>query len=171
MKNKFKIHLDFPKEGVSFLDISPILANKELRREMKKLLNDSIDSTFFSERVDKVVGIESRGFLFLNSIADERRCGVVLARKPGKLPGKVISVSYGTEYSKDSIEMQVGSISPGDNVIIHDDILATGGTALAVKELVERLGGTVIGFSFIGEIEFLEGRKLLGRNISSPIKF
>lgn len=172
MKEYFKIVKDFPKPGISFVDVNSVLNNQEWRFYVETSLQVNIRRTFASHRVDKIVGIESRGFLFLNSIADEYECGVVLARKPGKLPGEVQSISYGTEYSKDILEIQVSSIKPGDRVIIHDDILATGGTARAVAILVEQMGGEVLGYSFIGEIKDLEGRKLLGNStISCPYQF
>lgn len=172
MKSYFEIFQDFPKEGISFVDINSVLLDPIKRDDVKKLILFSITKNLYPTKFNKVVGVESRGFLFLNSIADEFNCGVVLARKSGKLPGEVETAVYGTEYSKDSLEMQKHSIQPGDKVLIHDDILATGGTAQAVKQIVESLGGIVVGFSFIGEIDGLQGRDLLGDvPISCPIKF
>lgn len=171
-KDKYKIFPDFPKSGVSFLDISPILADAELRYQLKDNIRFELDSNFKridSELIDKVIAIESRGFLFGDTIADSLGSGLVLARKPNKLPGELISENYGTEYSNDKLEMQLRSIVKGDKVVIHDDVLATGGTVLAVKRMVERMGGEVIGYVFIAEISALNGRDVLGDTIVSSI--
>lgn len=173
LKSLFRVVEDFPKPGISFIDITSILENGTSRTLVKESLTKNINETFGGTWVDKIVGIESRGFLFLDSIAEEYEdVGIILARKPGKLPGEVVTKSYGTEYSKDSMEMQLGSIKEGDRVIIHDDILATGGTALAVTKLVEGMGGIVVGYSFLGEIDGLEGRSILNNvSVACPFKF
>lgn len=170
MKEYFKVYENFPKEGISFLDINSVLLDIEKRTELKNSLVDSLSKY---GTVDKVIAIESRGFLFGPAIADSLNSGLVLVRKPGKLPGDVIKYEYDTEYSKDALEIQVGAIQPGDRVIIHDDILATGGTALAAAKLVHTLGGEVIAFSFVGEIEFLNASKRLDElaKVNSLIKF
>lgn len=166
-----KVHKNFPSEGVDFLDINPVLNDIKQLRVMREdlistLLSDSLDLW----GIDKVVAIESRGFIFGTDIAMSLNAGLVLARKPGKLPGEIISEGYKTEYSSDKIELQVESINPGDRVLIHDDVLATGGTANTVRKLVERLGGEVVAFSFIVEIDPLKGKDvLLGSKVISLI--
>lgn len=174
IKDKYKIYKDFPKEGVSFIDINPILLSAEHRDTLKKNISFELDRHFHSmncDTIDKVIAIESRGFLFGGFIADELGAGLVLARKAGKLPGELISEQYGTEYSNDKLELQVESIKVGDHVLIHDDVLATGGTVLAVKRMVEKLGGIVVGYSFLAEIEFLKGRDVLESTVSSILSF
>lgn len=166
-----KVHKNFPKEGVDFLDINPDLNDYSKLLDMKSRLLESITSEELDlGPIDKVVAVESRGFIFGMDIASTLKSGLVLARKPGKLPGNIISENFSTEYSTDKIEVQVDSIERGDRVIIHDDVLATGGTALAVKTLVEKLGATVIGFSFLVEIDALKGKdSLYGSKVISLI--
>lgn len=168
-----KVYKDFPKPGCDFLDINSELNDPfkltELRDELLESLIEGPNS--FYGKVDKVVAIESRGFLFGTSIAATLGAGLSLARKPGKLPGEVITQEYDTEYSTDSLQIQVDSIEIGDRVLIHDDVLATGGTAEAVARMVELIGGEVVGYSFIAEIMPLKGReKLQGAMISSLLK-
>lgn len=174
MKDRFAIHKDFPKEGVSFVDINPVLNNSTYRENLKSNISFELDRHFKAmgcPPIDKVVAVESRGFIFGGFIADELEAGLVLARKAGKLPGKLVSEKYGTEYSDDKLEMQLSSIAPNDYVVIHDDVLATGGTVLAVKKMVEKLGGIVVGYSFLAEIEFLKGREVLGDTVVSSILY
>lgn len=148
---------DFPKPGILFKDIAPLLQDPKglsaCLTELKAMVPDG--------QIDKVIGIESRGFLFGTMLAKRLQAGFVLARKPGKLPYETISQSYALEYGKDAVEMHVDAIKKGDRVLVHDDVLATGGTAQAVCKLVERLGGEVVQCNFIMEIEALKGRNKL----------
>lgn len=148
---------DFPKPGILFRDISPLLQDKEALREAMELLSDASSNWTF----DKVVAVESRGFLFGPTLAYEEGAGFVLARKPGKLPGHVERVEFSLEYGTDSLEIESGAISKGETCLIVDDLLATGGTARAVGDLVQRLGGDVVGFLFLIELGALKGREKL----------
>lgn len=157
IKNLIRDIPDFPKKGILFKDITPLLANNKGLHLTTKLLAEP----FRSQKIDYVVGLESRGFLFGTNIASELGAGFVPVRKPGKLPSETISVSYELEYGTDTLEIHKDAIKPGENVIIHDDIIATGGTAKAATRLVEELGGNVVGYSFILALEFLDGKKFL----------
>ena len=148
---------DFPKEGIIFKDISPLLASKEARESMTQ----SLIAPFKDQNIDVVIGIESRGFLFGMLMADALNAKFVMMRKPGKLPGKIISQEYQLEYGTDTLEIQENSLSATDNVLIHDDVLATGGTAAAALSLIEQTGATTVGYSFIIELDFLKGKDLL----------
>lgn len=159
---------DFPKEGIVFKDIAPLLQDAKglslCLSELKKLVPDG--------KIDKVVGMESRGFLFGAMLAKRLQAGFVLARKPGKLPYKTISQTYDLEYGTDAIEMHIDAIKPGERVLIHDDVLATGGTAEAVCKLVEQLGGEIVQCNFIMELKFLNGRdKLKGYDVQSVLSY
>jgi adenine phosphoribosyltransferase len=148
---------DFPKPGIQFKDITTLLADPKAL----KLTTDLLTKPYQNERVDVVVGLESRGFLFGTNLAQSLGASFVPVRKPGKLPAKTISESYELEYGTDQLEMHADAIKKGDRVIIHDDLIATGGSATAAKKLVERLGGEIIGYSFIMELSFLNGRENL----------
>lgn len=148
---------NFPIEGVSFKDITPIFLDPSLLRDAAEALTES----WRGKTVHKVLGIDSRGFLFGTQIAAGLDAGFVLVRKKGKLPPPTVSLSYALEYGDATIEMTSHSIQPGDKVIIHDDLLATGGTATAAAELAQQLGAEVIGFSFMIELSFLNGREKL----------
>lgn len=148
---------DFPKPGIQFKDITTLLADPKAL----KLTTDLLTEPYQNERVDVVVGLESRGFLFGTNLAQCLGASFVPVRKPGKLPAKTISESYELEYGTDQLEMHADAIKKGDRVIIHDDLIATGGSASAAKKLVERLGGEIIGYSFIMELSFLNGRENL----------
>ena len=148
---------DFPKEGIIFKDITPLLNNHNAVNEIvNSFINDNGDV-----KIDKVVGMESRGFLFGMLLAHKLKAGFVPVRKPGKLPYDKISESFDLEYGQDCLEIHTDAITKGENILIHDDVLATGGTALATSKLVERLGGNIIGYNFLIELDFLEGRKKL----------
>jgi adenine phosphoribosyltransferase len=148
---------DFPKPGIQFKDITTLLVDKKaLKMTTKALCTPYLDSN-----CDVVVGLESRGFLFGTNMAEILDASFVPVRKPGKLPSEYISETYELEYGSDSLEIHTDAIKKGDKVIIHDDLIATGGTALAAKKLVERLGGNVIGYSFIIELSFLQGGEKL----------
>lgn len=148
---------DFPKPGVLFKDISPLLANPEATAQTIDLLAKGL----YGFNATKIVGIESRGFLLGILLAQKMGLGFVPIRKPGKLPGKLKEQTYALEYGEDTIEIQENSITEGDLVIVHDDVLATGGTAAAACKLVEKCGGTVVQCNFLMELGFLEGRKKL----------
>jgi adenine phosphoribosyltransferase len=153
---------DFPKKGIVFKDITPILHLQQLCTEIV----DSLANQYMNKNIDAVVGVESRGFLFGFMLANKLNIPFVLARKAGKLPYKTISYEYELEYGSATIEMQVEDIQPDWNVLIHDDLLATGGTAEAVAKLIQMQNGKIAGFAFLVELEFLNGRKKL--EIYSP---
>lgn len=148
---------DFPKPGIQFKDITPVLRDPRLCRE---LVHD-IAGKFQGAQVDVVAGIESRGFLFGMMLAQELNCAFAVIRKKGKLPHKTVEMEYALEYGSAIIEMHEDEVRPGQRVMIHDDLLATGGTAAAAAELIRRVGGTVAGFSFVIELGFLNGRQKL----------
>ena len=149
---------DFPKPGVLFKDITPLLGNARALGMAERGLAEP----FFGEKVDTVVGIESRGFIFGPMVAIRLNAGFVPARKPGKLPAEVDSVSYSLEYGTNTLQIHRDAIRPGSRVLIVDDLLATGGTAAAAAELVRKQGGEMVGFSFLVELAFLGGRRALG---------
>ena len=148
---------DFPKPGIQFKDITTLLNDKEAI----KLTTSMLAKPFEGQHIDYVLGLESRGFLFGTNIASKLNAGFVPIRKPGKLPAETISETYELEYGKDSLEIHKDAFEKGSKVIIHDDLIATGGSAAATSRLVERLGGEVVGYSFILELGFLNGRKVL----------
>lgn len=151
---------DFPKEGISFKDITPMLLDPIARKECLEILVHSLKG----RGINKVVGVESRGFFMGTLLAQELNAGFIPVRKPRKLPYDTISASYELEYGFDALEIHTDAIQKGDLVVIHDDVLATGGTAKAVCDLVEQLGGTIVQFNFIMELTFLNGREKLGSN-------
>jgi len=151
---------DFPKPGILFKDISPLLASQEAR----EVMTQALIQPFKHQHIDVVVGIEARGFLFGMLMANALNAKFVMMRKPGKLPGKTISQEYQLEYGVDTIQIQEDSIKITDKVLIHDDVLATGGTANAARSLIHQSAAVVAGFSFIIELDFLKGRDLLLRN-------
>lgn len=159
---------DFPKEGVVFKDITPLLANPKAVRECMALLMNNLKD----RKIDKVVGVESRGFFFATLIAYELGVGFVPVRKPKKLPFDTISASYELEYGTDTLEVHTDAIKPGDRILIHDDVLATGGTIKAVCELVERLGGKIVQCNFLMELSFLHGRdKISKQEVYAPLVY
>lgn len=160
--NKIRTIPDFPKPGIQFKDITPLLADNETLQITSELLTEP----FKGKRVDVVAGLESRGFLFGLRLAQDLNSGFVPVRKPGKLPHKTLSHNYQLEYGTDTLEIHEDAISRGDNVIIHDDLIATGGTAMACARLIEKLGGNIIGFSFIMQIDSLKGYTTLKESYS-----
>ncbi|REG96158.1 adenine phosphoribosyltransferase [Flavobacterium aquicola] len=159
---------DFPKEGIVFKDITPLLIDPKARKECLELLVSSVKD----KKIDKVIGAESRGFFFGMLLAEELNAGFVPVRKPNKLPFETISASYDLEYGTDSLEIHTDAIQKGDRVLIHDDVLATGGTAKAVCELVEKLGGVIVQCNFLMELTFLNGReKIAGNEIFAAINY
>ncbi|HYD90707.1 MAG TPA: adenine phosphoribosyltransferase [Flavobacterium sp.] len=159
---------DFPKEGVVFKDITPLLANPQAVKECMALLINNLRE----RKIDKVVGVESRGFFFATLLAYELGAGFVPVRKPKKLPYDKVSVSYELEYGCDTLEMHTDAIKPGDRILIHDDVLATGGTAKAVCELVEKVGGEIVQCNFLMELSFLKGRQKIGKyEVYAPLVY
>jgi adenine phosphoribosyltransferase len=168
LKEHIRSVKDFPKPGIMFRDITTLLNDAEaLKYTFQELFRVCKDLN-----INKVVGIESRGFMFGCMLAEKLNAGFVPVRKPGKLPYKTIREEYDLEYGCDSIEMHSDAIEQGDIVLLHDDLLATGGTARAAANLVERSGGKVVLASFIVELSFLKGRdKLQGYNIHSLVNY
>lgn len=148
---------DFPKVGILFKDITPILANAELCSEIV----DELAKQYANKNINAVAGIESRGFFFGFLLANKLGVPFIPIRKAGKLPFTTVSIEYALEYGTAKIEMNSDAVTEGMNVLIHDDLLATGGTASAAAELIKRQGGTIGGFSFIINLSFLNGDKLL----------
>ena len=159
---------DFPKKGILFKDITPLLQDREaLRHAMERLAGE-----FKGRGISKVVGIESRGYIFAPAIALSLGAGFVPVRKPGKLPWKTAAEEYALEYGKDRLEIHLDALARGEKVLIVDDLLATGGTASATRRLAERLGAEVVGAGFLVELGFLEGRsRLPGIDVVSLIQF
>jgi adenine phosphoribosyltransferase len=148
---------DFPEPGVGFKDISPLLLDAGA---LQQAIGDLADWTR-KRRADLVLGAEARGFWLGAAVAVEAGCGFVAARRPGKLPPETVSASYALEYGENSLEVAADAIAHGARVVIHDDVLATGGTVEAIAGLVEQLGGTVVGVNFVIELSFLDGRSRL----------
>lgn len=159
---------DYPKPGILFYDITTLLGHAKALR----MTCDRFVWLFHDQQIDKVVGMESRGFMFGPIVAYDLNAGFVPVRKPKKLPAEVVSQSYELEYGTDTLEMHKDAVEPGDRVLIADDLVATGGTALATAKLVESQGGIVVGFGFVIELNFLNGRdKLDGYQVQSLIRY
>lgn len=159
---------DFPKPGIVFKDITPLLASPEAMNDCLGLLVNAIKG----KHIDKVIGIESRGFFFATLLAKELNAGFVPARKKGKLPYSTYQASYELEYGTDIIEIHTDGIMPGDKVLIHDDVLATGGTAQAACKLVEEAGGEIVLVSFLMELGFLNGKEKIKKyDVYSVLKY
>jgi adenine phosphoribosyltransferase len=150
---------DFPQPGVVFRDIMPLVADAEALRETI----EQLAAWAAPKEPDLVLGAEARGFILGAAIAREVGCGFVAARRPGKLPPETVSATYALEYGQNALELHPGMIGRGARVMIHDDVLATGGTVEAIASLVERLGGEVVGCAFIIELTFLGGRERLSK--------
>lgn len=157
IKNAIRDVPDFPKPGIMFKDITPVLEDPALCREIVEEFVKNIGT----QKVDVILGIESRGFIFGMMLANKLNVPFVLVRKAGKLPYKTINYSYDLEYGSATVEMHVDSIKKGSSVLIHDDLLATGGTAAAAAELVAMQGGITVGFAFLVELGFLNGKQKL----------
>ncbi len=157
LKLKIREIPDWPKKGILFKDITPLLEDP---KSFHLVIKD-IARTYAAAKITKVVGIDARGFLLAAPVAYELGVGLAIVRKKGKLPGETLDAAYELEYGANSLEIHTTSIVPGENVLIIDDVLATGGTAAATRDLVERLGGTVCGFAFLIELKNLGGRKRL----------
>lgn len=161
---------DFPKPGILFKDITPILMDHRLCAEIA----ESIASQVADWKVDAIVGVESRGFLFGMMVAQALKVPFIPVRKAGKLPYQTVSHEYALEYGTAKVEMHTDAVQPGWNVLIHDDLLATGGTACAAAELIQKQNGTVAGFAFIVTLDFLNGREELNRysnNFNSLVNY
>lgn len=159
---------DFPEPGIIFRDVTPLLADKDAYKEsIQRIVEFAKD-----KNVDVVAGPEARGFLFGCPVAVELECGFVPVRKPGKLPREVISKKYELEYGHNEIQMHSDSIQPGQNVLVVDDLLATGGTVDAAISLIEQMGGNVVGVAFLIELEALKGKELLNKyDVYSVLKY
>jgi len=159
---------NFPKPGIVFKDVTPVLLDVALFAQTVKLMADP----YRDARITRVVSIESRGFLFGAPIALELGAGVVPIRKPGKLPAATQRVEYALEYGTDALEMHHDAVGPGDRVLVVDDVLATGGTANAAAQLVGGTGAAVVGFTFLIELDFLKGRqRLQGRRVEALLHY
>lgn len=169
IKNNVRDVIDFPRKGIVFKDITPILKNANLCFEIVKELSKTVE-----DDVTHIAGIESRGFLFGIPLSIENHISFILIRKKGKLPYKTTAIDYDLEYGKATIEMNLNDVGPGDKVLIHDDLLATGGTAMAAAQLIKGQGAEVVGFSFLIELAFLNARPSLDKyssNINSIVKY
>jgi adenine phosphoribosyltransferase len=168
LKEKIRDVPDFPKPGIVFKDIMPLLADPETLRGTVDALADWAGP----RKPDIVLGAEARGFITGGALAYRLGCGFATARKPGKLPWRTVSVKYALEYGLDALEMHADAIKPGQRVLIHDDVLATGGTAKAKVDLVDQLGGIVAGVLFIIQLDSLNGSdKLEGYDVHSLIHY
>jgi adenine phosphoribosyltransferase len=168
LENYIRTIEDFPKEGISYKDITPLLLDpKAISFAVSEIIKG-----LEGQPIDKVVGIESRDFLLGMLIANVLDVGFVPIRKPGKLPAKTISQSYDLEYGSDTIEIHQDAIQKGEQILLHDDLLATGGTAAAACRLIETLGGEIVQVNFIIELNFLQGRQSLPKDkVKSLIQF
>lgn len=168
LKSKIRVVEDFPHKGISFKDITTLLADADAFQYTIKEMAEYCRE----KNIDVVAGVESRGFLFGAPLAYELGLGFVLIRKPGKLPAEKLRVEYELEYGTDALEIHKDGIKPGQRVVLVDDLLATGGTISAAASLVEALGGEIAGFLFLIELEFLKGReKLAGYDVFSLVKY
>lgn len=168
IKDRIRDVPDFPKQGILFKDITPLLQDPDyFRYSIKQLVDYCKD-----KNIDVITGAESRGFIFGAVLAHEIGVSFVPLRKPGKLPYKTIRQDYETEYSTEGFEIHQDAIKQGDNVLIVDDLLATGGTSKAAIDLIKKLGGSVVGLAFIIELGFLKGReKIKGEDVFSLVKY
>lgn len=168
LKDKIRDVPDFPSRGIVFKDFMPLLADPPSLQAAVDQLAEWVEP----RRPDVILGAESRGFILGGALAYKLGCGFVAARKPGKLPWRTISAKYALEYGFDALELHADAITGGNRVLIHDDLLATGGTAKAKVDLVEQLGGEVVGLAFLIELEFLNGRdRLAGYDVHSLIQY
>ena len=168
LKAKIRDVPDWPEKGVVFKDIMPLLADPDALRQSIDLLGEWAEE----RQPDVVIGGEARGFFLGSAIAYKLGCGFVPARRPGKLPLETISADYALEYGRNALELQADAFEGGTRVLIHDDVLATGGTSKAMADLVEQLGGEVVGIAFLIELDFLKGRvKLSDYDVFSLIHY
>jgi len=168
LKGRIRDVADFPSPGIVFRDLTPLLGD----RESLRFTVDALADAFVDRRIDKVVGVEARGFIVAAPVAYRLGTGFVPVRKPGKLPWQTESEEYALEYGVDRLEMHVDAVAPGEQILIVDDVIATGGTARATVGLVERMGATVAGLGFAIELRYLGGReKLDGYDIVSLVTY
>ncbi|MDX6510564.1 MAG: adenine phosphoribosyltransferase [Gaiellaceae bacterium] len=168
LRSKIREVPDFPTPGVGFKDITPLLADPAALRQAVS----DLGSWSRERSPDLILGAEARGFILGAAIAVEADCGFVPARRPGKLPPETISATYALEYGQNSLELNSHAVAQGARVVIHDDVLATGGTVEAIAGLIEQLGGVVVGINFVIELGFLSGRdKLSGYDVHSLIQY
>jgi adenine phosphoribosyltransferase len=165
LKSAIRDVVDFPQEGIVFKDITPVLGDPALFHDSITLLSE----TAKGQKIDKVVGIDARGFIFAAAVADRIGAGFVPVRKKGKLPWKTRQVAYALEYGESVVELHDDAVLPGEKVLLIDDLLATGGTAGAAIQLLENLGADIVGIGFLIELTFLNGRALLGKHPVSSI--
>ena len=158
LKRKIREIPDFPGPGINFYDVSTLFGNAEAFATVV----DRMVERYRDERLDAVAGIEARGFILSAAMACRLRCGLLMLRKQGKLPGETAGEDYSLEYGDARIEVHTDTVTPGQRVLVVDDLLATGGTAAAAGRLLARLGGTVVGYAFMVELGFLNGREQLG---------
>ncbi|RPI27188.1 MAG: adenine phosphoribosyltransferase [Acidobacteria bacterium] len=168
LKLKIREIPDFPKPGILFYDVTTLLKDPQGLRQVIEILT----AKYIGKGIQKVVGIEARGFILGSPLAYNLGAGFVPVRKPGKLPGPTFRASYDLEYGKDCLEIHRDAIEPGEKVLIVDDLMATGGTATATARLIEQMRGELVGLAFLVELDFLHGRKHLdGRDIFSILKY
>ena len=168
LKAKIRDVPDFPEPGIVFKDIMPLLADPASLQEATDLLVAWAEP----RKPDVILGAEARGFILGAAMAYRLGCGFVAARRPGKLPWKTVSSSYALEYGENALELHADAIAPGQRVLVHDDVLATGGTARAICDLATQLGGEIVGVAFVIELDFLEGRtQLEGYDVESLIRY
>tara|TARA_R110001583_G_scaffold163880_1_gene316319 strand:- start:1638 stop:2216 length:579 start_codon:yes stop_codon:yes gene_type:complete len=168
LTSEIKTFPDWPENGVNFKDIQSILFHPELAKMTSHYLQELLpkkDTANFT--FNKILCFDARGFLFGFDLAKASNVPMILARKPGKLPGEVITQTFKKEYGLDEIQVQTGLIQPGDRVLIHDDLLATGGTAKAAAEIILKCGAEIAGFNFIMDLTFLQGREVLQKYVSN----
>jgi len=158
---------DYPKPGIIFKDITPVLANPPLRKEIVKTLVEE----FAPQKIDAIASTEARGFIFGSILAYELGCPFILIRKAGKLPYQTRSQEYNLEYGTAKVEMHIDAVQPGWRVLIHDDLLATGGTAGAAADLIQHAKGTIAGFSFLINLSFLPGAEILEKRFGVKSHF
>jgi adenine phosphoribosyltransferase len=167
-KSKIRSIPDWPQKGIIFRDITPVLQDKKLFRQMI----DALAKPYLKKKIDVVVGIDARGFLLATGVAYKLGTGVAIVRKGGKLPHKIVSKKYTLEYASNVLEMHRDAIQPGQRVLLIDDVLATGGTMKASIDLVKELGGKIVGIVFFIELKDLQGReKIKGYKTKSLVKF
>lgn len=168
IKSKIREIPDWPHKGVNFKDITPLLQDKKLFYKMI----DILIKPYLKEKIDKIVGIDARGFILAAASAYKLKTGLAIVRKRGKLPAKTVSKEYSLEYASNVLEMHEDAISPGERVVIIDDVLATGGTMRAAADLVKQLKGKIVGLDFLIELTYLKGRKnLKGQKIRSLLEY
>lgn len=168
LKSEIREIPDWPKKGILFYDVTTLLKKGECFGRTI----DALVQPYGDRKVDLVLGMEARGFIFAPTVAYALKAGFVPVRKPGKLPAEKLRVSYELEYGTDSLEIHRDAVEPGQRVLVVDDLIATGGTARAVAEMVETLKATVVGFAFLVELDFLRGReKLAGYDVHSLLRY